>query len=407
MSETHELAHALAELRPAQRFSWPAPGEALEHEELRAAVDRALETLSPRAAEVLRLRFGFDTDDELTLKQAGEAVIREDGAGPTSKERVRQIEAKALRMLRHRTRSPALREHLGLGPLLTVQERTEADLPFWEREKLEAARAAERRRLEEARAERSRLEAEQQRRQREEATARRRALEAGIADEKRRLERERTDAERARIARSGRSWWICSKEGIECARCGDPVRRGEVYAVANDSGESLHRGCADELGPSLRVFKKFELRERAVRLPSAAEAVAKYEPLTSPHVVQLAARSLIGDELQEVFLVFLLDVRNEVLGYIEAARGGVDACPVDPRVVFRAAVAAGASAIIVAHNHPSGRAEPSAEDVALTARLKEAGELLGIRLLDHVIVTPGLHFSLAEAGMMLLGRRST
>jgi DNA repair protein RadC len=75
-----------------------------------------------------------------------------------------------------------------------------------------------------------------------------------------------------------------------------------------------------------------------------------------------------------------------LIGCHEVSRGSVDSTPVEPREVFKAAVLVNASAIVLVHNHPSGDPSPSAADLALTARIREAGELLGIELLDHVII---------------------
>jgi DNA repair protein RadC len=152
----------------------------------------------------------------------------------------------------------------------------------------------------------------------------------------------------------------------------------------------------------MKTIRKFEIRSRRVTLGDlAAEPAAPYgQRIAGPDDVAHLARALIGDEGQEVFVVFLLDVRNRVMGYVEAGRGSVDACPVDPRQVFRAAVMEGASAIVVSHNHPSGSLEPSAEDDTLTRRLHAAGELLGLPVLDHLIVTDEGHHSYAAAGQM-------
>lgn len=82
-----------------------------------------------------------------------------------------------------------------------------------------------------------------------------------------------------------------------------------------------------------------------------------------------------------------LDARNKWIGAEIIAIGSMSGVQVHPREVFRAAIIAGAGSIIIAHNHPSGDLEPSPEDASLTARLAEAGELLGIPLLDHLIIT--------------------
>lgn len=89
---------------------------------------------------------------------------------------------------------------------------------------------------------------------------------------------------------------------------------------------------------------------------------------------------------QEVFLVIALDARNAVFDQIEVARGCLTGVEVHPREVFRPLIRQSAATAVVAHNHPSGDPTPSHEDVALTYRLHEAGQLIGIPILDHIIV---------------------
>ena len=91
-------------------------------------------------------------------------------------------------------------------------------------------------------------------------------------------------------------------------------------------------------------------------------------------------------EPREHFLVLLLNARHEVMGRETVSVGSLNASIVHPREVFRPAVLASAAATVLVHNHPSGDPEPSEEDLAITKRLVEAGELLGISVLDHVIV---------------------
>lgn len=111
--------------------------------------------------------------------------------------------------------------------------------------------------------------------------------------------------------------------------------------------------------------------------------------LRGPVDVRDLASALLDDEPQEVFVAFLLDTRHRVNAYHLVTRGIVDASLVHPREVFRAAIEANASALIVAHNHPSGDPTPSAEDRAVTRSLAEAGRVLGVPLLDHVVVGAG------------------
>lgn len=100
----------------------------------------------------------------------------------------------------------------------------------------------------------------------------------------------------------------------------------------------------------------------------------------------------------EVFYVLLLDAKHRRLRDVQVSAGSLTAAIVHPREVFAPAVRDSAAAVILAHNHPSGDPAPSAEDVELTRRLRDAGELIGIRVLDHVIVGAETHFSFADAG---------
>jgi DNA repair protein RadC len=101
---------------------------------------------------------------------------------------------------------------------------------------------------------------------------------------------------------------------------------------------------------------------------------------------------------KEVFWVLLLDAKHRKLREVQISEGSLTASIVHPREVFVAAVRESAAAVILAHNHPSGDPAPSPEDVDLTRRLRQAGETLGIRVLDHVIVGAEAHFSFADAG---------
>ncbi|EDM26143.1 DNA repair protein RadC [Lentisphaera araneosa HTCC2155] len=94
----------------------------------------------------------------------------------------------------------------------------------------------------------------------------------------------------------------------------------------------------------------------------------------------------VADEAQEVFIVLVLNTKNFITGYCEVSRGLVDRTHVACREVFRPALINGASKIIVVHNHPSGVLTPSHQDRTITNNLQEAGELLGVEVIDHLIV---------------------
>ena len=109
---------------------------------------------------------------------------------------------------------------------------------------------------------------------------------------------------------------------------------------------------------------------------------------------------LFKDHVRERFVVFWLDTTNRVMGFEVATEGTLNSSLVHPREVFRGAIVTTAAAIIVAHNHPSGNAEPSAEDVSLTKQLVESGRTVGIPVHDHIIFAGGTYTSMAERGLL-------
>lgn len=114
-------------------------------------------------------------------------------------------------------------------------------------------------------------------------------------------------------------------------------------------------------------------------------------------------KELYPDSAEEYFLAFFLNSKNQISGFSEVSHGTVSETIVHPREIFKGAVLSNASSIIIAHNHPSGVLTPSQEDDEVTQRIKKAGDILGIRLLDHVIVDTDSeggrsYFSYREAG---------
>ena len=99
---------------------------------------------------------------------------------------------------------------------------------------------------------------------------------------------------------------------------------------------------------------------------------------------------------KEVFVAFYLDTRNRIISREILSIGTLDRALLHTREVFRTAIARNAKCVIIAHNHPSGSLEPSAEDERITKILKDAGDLLQIKLLDHVIVSNKGHYSFSE-----------
>ncbi|MEQ8552104.1 MAG: JAB domain-containing protein [Cyclobacteriaceae bacterium] len=105
-------------------------------------------------------------------------------------------------------------------------------------------------------------------------------------------------------------------------------------------------------------------------------------------------------ELREEFKILLLNRANRILGIFTVSLGGVSSTVVDPKLIFASALAANASAIILAHNHPSGNLKPSQVDIQLTRKLVNGGKLLDISIYDHLIITYDGYTSFSEEGIL-------
>jgi len=122
--------------------------------------------------------------------------------------------------------------------------------------------------------------------------------------------------------------------------------------------------------------------------------------LSTPRAVYRFLKTLFADADREQFVVLCLSTRNDLVGYNVVSVGSVNASIVHPREVFKAAILLNASALVVAHNHPSGDPTPSAEDREVTRVLSEAGRLLDIPLHDHVILGEDCYYSFRDQGML-------
>ncbi len=147
-------------------------------------------------------------------------------------------------------------------------------------------------------------------------------------------------------------------------------------------------------GKACLLLAAFELTKRALEvednnLPtiiSAKDAVAQLQELRNVK--------------KEHFVVLYLNARNQLIHKETVSIGTLNASLIHPREVFKSAIDCLAASVILAHNHPSGSAEPSEDDLEVTKRLKEAGKILGIEVLDHVIVTKNAYFSLKEKSLL-------
>ncbi len=105
-------------------------------------------------------------------------------------------------------------------------------------------------------------------------------------------------------------------------------------------------------------------------------------------------------ELLEEFNILLLNRNNRVLGLVNISKGGYAGTVVDAKIVFSSALLGKASAIILAHNHPSGNLKPSTQDLAITKKLVEAGKVLDLPIVDHLILTTKSYFSFSDEGLL-------
>ncbi|NLY50692.1 MAG: DNA repair protein RadC [Firmicutes bacterium] len=201
------------------------------------------------------------------------------------------------------------------------------------------------------------------------------------------------------------------------------LRTGSRGRTALDLAQLLLTGEGDEVG--LRYLATASLNELAKRpgigLVKAIQVKAALElgrrlvregaergpSIRSPRDVF----SLVGDEMRlydrEHFRALHLNTKNQVLAQETVAVGSLSAALVHPRELFKGCVKRSAAAVILLHNHPSGDPEPSSEDIALTRRLVEAGSILGIEVLDHLVIGDGCYVSLKERGLLGLPAAGT
>lgn len=131
-----------------------------------------------------------------------------------------------------------------------------------------------------------------------------------------------------------------------------------------------------------------------------AQRVRRGRPLTSPRHTREYLRLHLASLQHEVFAILFLDNRHRVIEFTPLFRGTVDGASVHAREVVKEALARNAAAVILAHNHPSGIAEPSQADELITARLRDALALVDVRVLDHFVVTGDAIISFAERGLL-------
>lgn len=137
-----------------------------------------------------------------------------------------------------------------------------------------------------------------------------------------------------------------------------------------------------------------------VELVKERNLTVDFNHVTGPGVAYEIAKKFIGNADREHFITLLLNTKNCIAAVNTVSVGNLNSTIVHPREVFKPAILASANALILAHNHPSGDPTPSSEDIGVTKRLVEAGKLLGIPVLDHIVVGENTYCSLTERGII-------
>jgi len=173
---------------------------------------------------------------------------------------------------------------------------------------------------------------------------------------------------------------------------------GSLQGIADSSVEELSQINGIGLAKATQLKAAFDLGRRLEGGSCEGKAQVK-----SPEDVLSVVAGMLKGKKREHFLTLLLDTRNRLIRVATISMGSLDSSIVHPREVFKEAISASAASVIFVHNHPSGDPEPSEDDMELTRRLVEAGKLLGILVLDHVIVGDGTFVSLKASKDLRFG----
>lgn len=158
-------------------------------------------------------------------------------------------------------------------------------------------------------------------------------------------------------------------------------RYGDLQGIADSSLEELCQVKGIGLAKASQIKAAFELGRRLESYPEKDGVIVK-----NPESLLKAVGSRLKGKKKEHFLTVFMDTRNRVIGVASVSVGSLDSSLAHPREVFKEAISASAASVIFVHNHPSGDPQPSEDDIKLTRRLVEAGSIVGIEVLDHVIV---------------------
>jgi DNA repair protein RadC len=146
---------------------------------------------------------------------------------------------------------------------------------------------------------------------------------------------------------------------------------------------------------AISIIAALELGKRR----RGAEALERKKISSSKDVFEFFS-SIVGDLTYETFYILLLNRANSIIRGVQISEGGISGTVADPKKIFKLALDHNATSIILCHNHPSGNVKPSQDDIALTKKIKKAGETMDISVLDHIILGDEKYYSFADEGMM-------
>jgi len=173
------------------------------------------------------------------------------------------------------------------------------------------------------------------------------------------------------------------------------IKFGNIKAISEATIEELSQIKGIGFAKAVQIKACFELGKRKDLEPELKDFDIK-----DPRSVVKAIRASIKDKTKEHFKLILLNARNKILGISTISIGSLNASIVHPREVFKDAIMHNAYSVVLAHNHPSGDPEPSEDDLTITKRFIEAGKILGIEVIDHIIITKTGFFSFKEKGLL-------
>lgn len=192
------------------------------------------------------------------------------------------------------------------------------------------------------------------------------------------------------------------------------ISTGTKSKSAIDLARDILKKCGDDINHLAKMSVKELVKIDGIGEAKAISIVAAIELGGRRQIAEVKQKKSIGhskdiydlfkpklaDLMHEEFWILLLNQGLKIIGERQVSEGGLTSTAVDARKIFRLAIDEGAASIALAHNHPSGSLRPSNEDILLTTRIKEAGKLLDVKVIDHVIVAETGFYSFADEGML-------